>query len=34
MQHVDQLPHFGKYPAQVTGRTIPVVRLTRGRLQG
>lgn len=27
-QHVDQLPHFGKYPAQITGRTIPVVRLT------
>lgn len=27
-QHVEQLPHFGRYPAQVTGRTIPVVRLT------
>jgi deazaflavin-dependent oxidoreductase (nitroreductase family) len=27
-QHVDQLPHFGKYPAQITGRVIPVVRLT------
>jgi deazaflavin-dependent oxidoreductase (nitroreductase family) len=29
-QHVDALPHFGKYDAQVAGhRTIPVVRLHR-----
>jgi deazaflavin-dependent oxidoreductase (nitroreductase family) len=28
-QHVDQLPWFGDYPAQVGGRTIPVVRLSR-----
>jgi deazaflavin-dependent oxidoreductase (nitroreductase family) len=27
-QHVEQLPWFGKYPAQITGRVIPVVRLT------
>jgi deazaflavin-dependent oxidoreductase (nitroreductase family) len=26
-QHVEQLPWFGKYPAQ-TGREIPVIRLT------
>lgn len=26
-QHVAQLPWFGKYPAQITGRTIPVVRI-------
>lgn len=26
-QHVEQLPWFGKYPAQATGRTIPVVRI-------
>jgi deazaflavin-dependent oxidoreductase (nitroreductase family) len=28
-QHVAQLPWFGEYPAQVGGRTIPVVRLRR-----
>jgi deazaflavin-dependent oxidoreductase (nitroreductase family) len=28
-QHVDRLPWFADYPAQVGGRTIPVVRLTR-----
>lgn len=28
-QHVEQLPWFGKYPEQITERTIPVVRLTR-----
>jgi deazaflavin-dependent oxidoreductase (nitroreductase family) len=33
-QHVAQNPWFGKYPAQITERTIPVVRLTRGRLPG
>lgn len=27
-QHVAQLPWFGKYTDQITGRTIPVVRLT------
>lgn len=27
-QHVEQLPWFGKYPEQITERTIPVVRLT------
>jgi deazaflavin-dependent oxidoreductase (nitroreductase family) len=27
-QHVEQLPWFGKYPEQITDRTIPVVRLT------
>lgn len=27
-QHVEQLPHFGKYPAQITERTIPVVRIS------
>ena len=27
-QHVAQLPWFGKYPEKVTGRTIPVVRIT------
>lgn len=27
-QHVAQLPWFGKYPEQVTERTIPVVRIT------
>ena len=26
-RHVEQLPWFGRYPAQITGRTIPVVRL-------
>jgi deazaflavin-dependent oxidoreductase (nitroreductase family) len=26
-QHVEQNPWFGKYPAQITERTIPVVRL-------
>jgi deazaflavin-dependent oxidoreductase (nitroreductase family) len=25
--HVEQLPWFGKYPEQITGRTIPVVRI-------
>ena len=25
--HVEQLPWFGKYPEQITGRTIPVVRV-------
>lgn len=31
-QHVAQLPWFGKYPEQITGRTIPVVRITpKGR---
>jgi deazaflavin-dependent oxidoreductase (nitroreductase family) len=29
--HVQQLPWFGDYPAQVGGRVIPVVRLTRQR---
>ena len=28
-QHVEQLPWFGAYPAQITSRVIPVVRLTR-----
>jgi deazaflavin-dependent oxidoreductase (nitroreductase family) len=28
-QHVDQLPWFADYPAQVGGRLIPMVRLTR-----
>lgn len=28
-QHVAQLPWFGKYEEQITGRTIPVVRLAR-----
>ena len=28
-QHVEQLPHFGKYPEQITERTIPVVKITR-----
>lgn len=28
-QHVEQLPWFGAYPATVTNRVIPVVRLTR-----
>lgn len=28
-QHVEQLPWFGAYPAQVTTRVIQVVRLTR-----
>ena len=27
-QHVEQLPWFGKYPDQISERTIPVVRLT------
>jgi deazaflavin-dependent oxidoreductase (nitroreductase family) len=27
-RHVAQLPRFADYPAQVTGRTIPMVRLT------
>jgi deazaflavin-dependent oxidoreductase (nitroreductase family) len=27
-RHVEQLPRFGDYPAKVTGRTIPVVRIT------
>jgi deazaflavin-dependent oxidoreductase (nitroreductase family) len=27
--HVEQLPWFGKYPEQITGRTIPVVRVRR-----
>ena len=27
--HVEQLPWFGKYTEQITGRTIPVVRLRR-----
>lgn len=26
-QHVEQLPWFGDYPAQITGRVIPLVRL-------
>jgi deazaflavin-dependent oxidoreductase (nitroreductase family) len=26
--HVEQLPHFGKYPEQITDRVIPVVRIT------
>ena len=31
-QHVTQLPWFGKYPDQITERTIPIVRLTpKGR---
>jgi len=29
IQHAQQLPWFGKYPAQITGRTIPVVRIAR-----
>jgi len=28
-QHVEQNPWFGKYPEQITERTIPVVRITR-----
>ena len=28
-QHVEQLPWFGDYPAKITNRVIPVVRLTR-----
>jgi F420H(2)-dependent quinone reductase len=28
-QHVEQLPWFGDYPAQVGSRTIPVIRLAR-----
>ena len=28
--HVAQLPWFGKYEEQITGRTIPVVRIRRG----
>jgi deazaflavin-dependent oxidoreductase (nitroreductase family) len=28
-EHVAQLPWFGDYPAQITGRVIPMVRLTR-----
>ena len=28
-QHVEQLPWFGKYPAQTKGRLIPVIRLRR-----
>ena len=28
-QHVERLPWFGDYPAQVGGRTIPVIRLRR-----
>ncbi len=28
-QHVEQLPWFADYPAQVGGREIPMVRLTR-----
>jgi deazaflavin-dependent oxidoreductase (nitroreductase family) len=28
-EHVQQLPWFGAYPAQITNRVIPVVRLTR-----
>ena len=27
--HVEQLPWFGDYPAQITARVIPIVRLTR-----
>ena len=30
-QHVAQLPWFGKYPEQISERTIPVVRLTPKR---
>jgi deazaflavin-dependent oxidoreductase (nitroreductase family) len=30
-QHVEQLPWFGKYPAQITERTIPVVRIIPAR---
>jgi hypothetical protein len=30
-QHVEQLPWFGTYEQQVTGRTIPVVRITPDR---
>ena len=26
--HVAQLPQFARYPAQITGRTIPMVRIT------
>jgi deazaflavin-dependent oxidoreductase (nitroreductase family) len=29
VQHVQQLPWFGKYEAQITERTIPVVRIVR-----
>jgi len=29
-RHVEQLPNFGEYPAKVTGRTIPVIRVTPG----
>ena len=29
--HVAQLPWFGKYAEQITGRTIPVVRITPKR---
>ena len=29
--HVQQIPRFGEYPAQVGGRVIPMVRLTRQR---
>ena len=25
--HVAQLPWFGAYPAKITGRTIPVIRI-------
>ncbi len=28
-QHVEQLPWFGAYPAQITNRVIPVARLRR-----
>lgn len=28
-RHVEQLPNFGEYPAKVTGRTIPVIRISR-----
>ena len=28
-RHVEQLPWFGDYPAQVGSRTIPVIRLSR-----
>lgn len=27
-RHVEQLPRFADYPGQITGRTIPMVRLT------
>lgn len=33
-QHVAQNPWFGKYPAQVTERTIPVVRVSPRNLAG